>query len=122
MSKENLDQFIQKVTDDEELQARIGDEIDIDSLIALGAEHGCEFNAEDLAAGVELSDERVVWVLIQPHRMHSVSVAISSASLCWAHPLSTAHGRPILAVAPMETIFRLSRCLIFPSGVWTQYI
>ena len=59
MSKENLDQFIQKVTDDEQLQARIGDEIDIDSLIALGAEHGFEFTAEDLAANVELSDEEL---------------------------------------------------------------
>ena len=59
MSKENLDQFIQKVTDSEELQARIGEDIDIDSLIALGAEHGCEFSAEDLAAGVELSDEEL---------------------------------------------------------------
>ena len=57
MSKENLDQFIQKVADDEQLQARIGEEIDIDSLIALGAEHGCEFTAEDLAADGELSDE-----------------------------------------------------------------
>ena len=28
MSKENLDQFMQKVTDSEQLQARIGDEID----------------------------------------------------------------------------------------------
>jgi predicted ribosomally synthesized peptide with nif11-like leader len=59
MSKENLDQFIQKVTDDEELQARIGDEMDADSLIALGAEHGCEFTAEDLAANAELSDEEL---------------------------------------------------------------
>ncbi len=59
MSKENLDQFIQKVTDSEELQARIGEEIDADSLIALGAEHGCEFTAEDLAANVELSDEEL---------------------------------------------------------------
>ena len=38
MSKENLDQFVQKVTDSEELQTRIGEEIDADSLIALGAE------------------------------------------------------------------------------------
>jgi predicted ribosomally synthesized peptide with nif11-like leader len=59
MSKENLDQFIQKVTDSEELQARIGDEIDADSLIALGAEHGCEFSADDLTAGAELSDEEL---------------------------------------------------------------
>ena len=59
MSKENLDQFIQKVTDGEELQARIGEEIDADSLIALGAEHGCEFSADDLTAGAELSDEEL---------------------------------------------------------------
>jgi hypothetical protein len=37
MSKETLDQFIQKVTDDEELQARIGEEMDIDAFITLGA-------------------------------------------------------------------------------------
>ena len=59
MSKENLDQFMQKVTDSEELQARIGEEIDADSLIALGAEHGCEFTADDLTAGAELSDEEL---------------------------------------------------------------
>ena len=35
MSKENLDQFIQKVTDDEQLQARIGEEIDTDAFITL---------------------------------------------------------------------------------------
>ena len=33
--------------------------MDADSLIALGAEHGCEFTAEDLAANVELSDEEL---------------------------------------------------------------
>ena len=59
MSKENLDQFVQKVTDSEELQTRIGEEIDVDSLIALGAEHGCEFSAEDLAESAELSDEEL---------------------------------------------------------------
>ena len=59
MSKENLDQFFQKVTDSEELQARVGEEIDANSLIALGAEHGCEFTADDLAAGAELSDEEL---------------------------------------------------------------
>ena len=59
MSKENLDQFIQKVTDSEELQTRIGEEIDADSLIALGAEHGCEFTADDLTASAELSDEEL---------------------------------------------------------------
>ena len=59
MSKENLDQFVQKVTDSEELQARIGEEMDPDALIALGAEHGCEFTADDLTAGAELSDEEL---------------------------------------------------------------
>ena len=47
MSKEALDQFIQKVTDDEELQARIGEGMDINAFITLGAEQGCEFSAED---------------------------------------------------------------------------
>ena len=56
MSKENLDQFIQKVRNSEELQVRVGDEMDAD---ALGAEHGCEFSAEDLAESVELSDEEL---------------------------------------------------------------
>ncbi len=59
MSKENLNQFIQKVIDSEGLQARIGDEIDADSLIALGAECGCEFTAEELQAAAELSDEEL---------------------------------------------------------------
>ncbi len=59
MSKENLDQFMQKVTDSEELQARLGDEMDANALIALGAEHGCEFSADDLTAGAELSDEEL---------------------------------------------------------------
>jgi len=59
MSKESLEEFIQKVTDSEELQARIGEEIDADALIALGAEHGCEFCAEDLAPDAELSDEQL---------------------------------------------------------------
>ncbi|MGE4634643.1 MAG: Nif11-like leader peptide family natural product precursor, partial [Arenicellales bacterium] len=59
MSKENLDQFIQQISDSEELQARIGEEMDAESLIALGAEHGCEFTAEDLAANGELSDEEL---------------------------------------------------------------
>ena len=47
MSKENLEQFMSKVADSEELQAKIGEEIDTEALIALGAECGCEFNAED---------------------------------------------------------------------------
>jgi len=59
MSKETLDQFIQQISDSEELQARIGEEIDTDAFITLGAEHGCEFSAEDLAESAELSDEEL---------------------------------------------------------------
>ena len=59
MSKENLEQFIQQISGSEELQSTIGDEIDTESLIALGAEHGCEFTAEDLAEHAELSDEEL---------------------------------------------------------------
>jgi hypothetical protein len=31
--------------------------MDCDAFIALGAEHGCDFSADDLTAGAELSDE-----------------------------------------------------------------
>ena len=56
MSKENLEQFMNQVAESEELKARIGDEIDAESLIALGVECGFEFTAEDLTTGAELSD------------------------------------------------------------------
>ena len=59
MSKESLEQFINQVADSEELQIKIGEEIDTDAFIALGAEHGCEFSAEDLAEDVEISDEEL---------------------------------------------------------------
>jgi predicted ribosomally synthesized peptide with nif11-like leader len=59
MSKENLEQFVNQVADSEELQTRIGEEIDADALIALGAEHNCEFSADDLAENGELSDEEL---------------------------------------------------------------
>ena len=47
MSKENLEQFMNQIAESEELQAKIGEEIDAEALIALGAECGYEFNAED---------------------------------------------------------------------------
>ena len=53
MSKENLEQFMNKVADSEELQAKIGGEIDAKALIALGAECGCEFTAEELQDSAE---------------------------------------------------------------------
>ena len=48
MSTENLEQFMDKVDDSEELQAKIGEEIDAEALIALGAECGYEFTAEEV--------------------------------------------------------------------------
>ena len=65
MSKENLEQFLEKVDQNEELLARINDQLDIDgnisveALIALGVENGCEFTAEDLEGAARLSDQEL---------------------------------------------------------------
>ena len=59
MSKGNLEQFMNQVGEDEELQTKIGEEIDAEPLIALGAECGCEFTAADLQESAELSEEKL---------------------------------------------------------------
>ncbi len=59
MSKENLEQFMNQIAESEELQAKIGEEIDAEALIALGAECGCEFTAEELQESAELSDDEL---------------------------------------------------------------
>ena len=59
MSKENLEQFMNQVAGSEELQAKIGQEIDSESLVALAAECGCEITAEDLQESVELSEDEL---------------------------------------------------------------
>ena len=65
MSKESLEQFMQKVGRDEELRSSIESQLDsdgnisVDALIAFGAENGCEFTTEDLTQNVELSDEEL---------------------------------------------------------------
>ncbi len=59
MSRENLEQFMNQIAGSEELQAKIGEEIDAEALIALGAECGCEFTAEELQDSAELSDEEL---------------------------------------------------------------
>ena len=59
MSKENLEQFMKQVADSEDLQAKIGEEITGDALVALGAAHGCEFSIEDVQGDAELSDEQL---------------------------------------------------------------
>ncbi len=58
MSKENIEQFMIQIAESEELQMKIPYEIDYEAqlLIALGAECGCEFTAEEIA---ELLDWRV---------------------------------------------------------------
>ena len=48
MSKENLEQFISKVADSEEIQAYIGEKIDAEALILLGTNFCFEFTAEEL--------------------------------------------------------------------------
>ena len=48
-----------KVADSEELQAKIGEQIDAEALIGLGAECGCEFTAEELQEAAELSDDEL---------------------------------------------------------------
>ena len=59
MSKENLELFMKQVADSEDLQAKIGEEITGDALVALGAAHGCEFSIADVQASAELSDEEL---------------------------------------------------------------
>ena len=59
MSKEHLERFMKQVTESEDLQAKIGEEITGDALVALGAAHGCECSMEDLQADAELSDEEL---------------------------------------------------------------
>ena len=76
MSKENLEQFMNQVAESEELQAKIGEEIDAESLMVLGAECGCEFTVEDLQESGELSDEELAEVaggIKQPERQGDLS-------------------------------------------------
>ena len=54
MSKDNLEQFMSRVASSEDQQAKVGEEMTGDALVA---EHGCEFWAEDFRARAELSDE-----------------------------------------------------------------
>ena len=82
MSKETLDQFIQKVTDNEELQTWIGEEMDTDAFIALGAEHGCEFSVEDLVENAELSDDELDGVAGGAYEVLPPVALPSSLSFC----------------------------------------
>jgi len=59
MSKESLERFMTRVADSEDLQAKIGEEITGEALVALGAAHGYEFSIEDVQASAELSGEEL---------------------------------------------------------------
>ena len=65
MSKESLEQFMQKVGSDDELRTSIENQLDgngnigVETLIALGAENGCDFTADDLQDSAEMSDEEL---------------------------------------------------------------
>ena len=48
MSRENLERFLKEVAKDNDLQSNITNHIDRDALIALGAEQGFTFDAEDI--------------------------------------------------------------------------
>ena len=48
MSRENLERFLKEVAKDNDLQSKITNHIDRDALIALGAEQGLTFDAEDI--------------------------------------------------------------------------
>ena len=59
MSKKSLEIFMNQVVDSEHRLAMNwieGETIDCEELIALGADHGCEFTAEDFEESLELGD------------------------------------------------------------------
>jgi len=48
MSKESLIDFVKLVVSDRELQAKIDDDTDADSLVAMGTEHGMDFSVDEV--------------------------------------------------------------------------
>ncbi len=59
MSKENLDRFMSRIAGSDELQAKNGDEISVETMIALGAEEGIDFRAEECGESDELTDDNL---------------------------------------------------------------
>ena len=65
MSKESLEQFMEKVGSDDELRSSIESQLDsdgnisVDALIAFGADNGCDFTVDDLEGAAELSDKQL---------------------------------------------------------------
>ena len=65
MSKDGLQEFLDKVGSNDELKQTIENQLDgdgnigVEALIALGSDNGCEFTTEDLTQNLELSDEEL---------------------------------------------------------------
>ena len=59
MSKENLERFIAASSRSDYVMAKMGEGMDVEVLIALGAECGCEFTAEELSEAAELTDDEL---------------------------------------------------------------
>ena len=100
MSKENLEQFMSKVADSEELQAKVGEEIDAEALITLGAECGCEFTAEELQEAAELSDDELDEVAGGQGRQMSKEDSRPSTRLSWRVICATRHPHIITGRGP----------------------
>ncbi len=92
MSKENLEQFMSKVADSEELQAKIGEQIDAEALIGLGAECGCEFTAEELQEAAELSDDELDEVAGGKVMARAASLALSPRYHAWVRAWARGEG------------------------------
>ena len=91
MSEENLMQFMLKVTQSEELQAKIGEEIDTEALIALGAECGFEFNDHEWLAVVGHRNTIVAEIKERKADRRRTKKYFSEAEYAWSeHILFTA--------------------------------
>ena len=63
MSKENLERFMVEVAESRSLQVLISDEINAESLVALGAKHGFDFSVEDIQHSSELREDELSLVV-----------------------------------------------------------
>ena len=72
MSKENLEQFMSKLAVNVERHGERFLEIDAEALIALGAECGCEFTAEEFQEYAESKDDEyaIIYTESRPANRH----------------------------------------------------
>ncbi len=118
MSKENLEQFMKQIDESKDLQAKIGEEITGDALVALGAAHGCEFSIEDLQGDAELSDKQLEGVAGgSPLSNSTVSVSCVSAVAVKDDPAIQSAMKKELAHTRRRTSTR-SKCAFRLRIVW----